>query len=56
MHLKLKEGAYHKATGTPAGEPIPKSTIKKDIHSTNEHKRKMAQFAENASHWHHGKK
>jgi hypothetical protein len=56
MHLKLKKGGLHRATGTPAGEKVPESKVQKGLHSSNEHMREMAQFAENASHWNKGKK
>lgn len=53
MHIKLKEGAYHKQKGIPMDEKIPVSTMEKDAHSDNETTRKRAQFALNARHWDH---
>lgn len=53
MHLKLKEGAYHKQTGVPSDKKIPQSTIEKDKHSSNPLTKKRAVFADNARHWKH---
>ncbi len=52
MAIKIKHpGRLHEALGIPKDKKIPKVKIKKAMHSKDPHMRKMAQFAENASHW-----
>lgn len=57
IHIKEShKGLLHKDTGTPKGQKIPESKITKAEHSSSAAVRKRAVFAENAKHWHHGKK
>lgn len=56
MHLSLKKGALHSQLGISQGKKIPHSTLEKAAHSNSPIERKRAQFALNASHWHHGSK
>lgn len=53
MGLHLKKGALHKELGVPEGETISHKKLEKAADSSNETLRKRAQFAINASHWHH---
>lgn len=41
--------SLHRATGTPAGETIPKKKVYKAEHSNSAHVRHMAQAAANAN-------
>lgn len=43
------KGGLHRATGTPAGETIPKKKVYKAEHSKDSHVRHMAQAAANAN-------
>jgi hypothetical protein len=57
IHLKKShEGLLHKDLNVPAGQPIPADNLEKALHSSDTAERKCAQFAENASHFHHPKK
>lgn len=47
----LKKGGLHKALGIKQGEKIPASKLQAHKNSSNEHMRKMIQFAINAKHW-----
>ena len=49
----IKKGAFHKWLGKSENEPITQADIAKGKASSDEHVRKMAQFAENAKHWSH---
>lgn len=54
IHIKPShEGKFHRATGTPAGQPIPESKIEAAEHSSSPAVRKEAVFAENAKHFDH---
>lgn len=53
MHLHLKEGALHHALHVGEGKKIPHGALEKAAHSGSPLMRKRAQFAINASHWHH---
>lgn len=54
MNLHLKHGALHSQLGIAQGKKIPHSTLEKAAHSGSPLERKRAQFALNASKWHHG--
>lgn len=59
MTIKIKkshEGLLHKNLGVAAGKPIPEAKLEKAKHSKSAAVRKRATFAENAKHFHHGKK
>jgi hypothetical protein len=57
IHIKKShEGLLHKDLDVPAGQPIPAAKLEKALHSSDPAERKRAQFAENASHFHHPKK
>lgn len=57
IHIKAShKGLLHKDLGVKSGSKIPVSKIKKAEHSSSAAVRKRAVFAENARHWHHGKK
>lgn len=45
MH-HLRKGGLHRALHVPEGEAIPKSKVEAATHSSNEHIRKMANFAQ----------
>ena len=53
---KSHEGLLHQNLHVPQGKPIPEAAIKKAEHSDDPAVRKRAQFADNAKHFHHGKK
>jgi hypothetical protein len=52
MH-HLRKGGLHKALGVSQGSTIPSDKVESATHSDNEHVRKMAQFAQNMSHFKH---
>ena len=54
MNLHLKKGALHRMLKVPEGSPIPEKKLEGALNIGSELERKRAQFAENASHWHHG--
>jgi len=57
IHIKKShEGLLHKELNVPLGQPIPAGKMEKALHSSDPAERKRAQFAENASHFHHPKK
>jgi hypothetical protein len=56
LDLHLKKGALHKELGVKSSQKIPHDKLAKALHSDSPLERKRAQFAENASHWHHGGK
>ena len=57
IHIKKShEGLLHKELNVPLGQPIPAAKMEKALHSSDPAERKRAQFAENASHFHHPKK
>lgn len=47
----LRKGGLHRALNVPENEDIPKDKIAKAANSSNPHLKKMAQMAENMSHW-----
>jgi len=53
---KSHEGLLHRKLGVPQGEKIPQSKLDEAKHSSSPALRKEANFAENAKHFHHGKK
>lgn len=44
MH-RLRKGGLHRALGVPEGEKIPAAKLEAARNSSNEHVRKMAEFA-----------
>jgi len=52
---QLRKGNLHKALGVAQGEQIPEEKVQAARHSTNEHVRKMAEFAHTMSKWNHKK-
>jgi hypothetical protein len=55
IHIKPShKGLLHEKLGVAQGKHIPASKIERAEHSSSPALRKEAQFAENASHWHHG--
>ena len=57
IHIKKShEGLLHKDLNVPTGQAIPTAKLEKALHSSDPAERKRAQFAENASHFHHPKK
>lgn len=55
LDLHLKKGALHKELGIKQGNKIPKDRLKEALGSKSPLERKRANFAINASHWHHGR-
>lgn len=53
LNLHLKKGALHKELHVSEGSKIPHDKLKSALGSKSPLERKRAQFAENASHWHH---
>lgn len=45
----LRKGGLHRALHVPEGEAIPKSKVEAATHSSNEHVRHMANFAQTMS-------
>lgn len=57
IHIKKShEGLLHKELHVPVDQPIPAAKLAEALHSSDPAERKRAQFAENASHFHHPKK
>jgi hypothetical protein len=57
IHIKKShEGLLHKELHVPVDQPIPAAKLAEALHSGDPSVRKRAQFAENASHFHHPKK
>ena len=57
IHIKKShEGLLHKDLNVPAGQSIPAAKLEQALHSSDPAERKRAQFAKNASHFHHPKK
>lgn len=57
IHIKKShEGLLHKDVGVSEDKAIPESKLQAAKHSSDPAVRKRATFAENAKHWHHGKK
>lgn len=57
IHIKPShEGLLHKDLGVGKDKPIPAGKLEKATHSKDPAVKKRAVFAENAKHWHHGKK
>lgn len=54
MHLQLKKGALHKQLGVPQGKKIGHDKLEKALAGGSPLERKRANFALNASKWHHG--
>lgn len=54
MDLHLKKGAFHRWLGKSEDEPITAADIEKGLKAGG-HAAKMANFAKNAKHFHHGK-
>jgi hypothetical protein len=52
MH-HLRKGGLHRALGVSTGSKIPAEKVEAATNSSNEHVRKMAQFAKNMSHFKH---
>jgi hypothetical protein len=50
----VRKGGFHKWLGKKEGEPITAEDIARGK-AAGGHAQKMAQFAENAKHWSHGK-
>ena len=56
IHIKKShEGLLHKDLNVPVGQPIPAAKVEKALQSSDPAERKRAQFAKNASHFHHPK-
>lgn len=53
MKLHLKHGALHRELGVKEGQKIPREKLLVALHSNDPLTRKRAQFAVNASKWHH---
>jgi len=49
----LRKGGLHKALGVPAGEKIPEDKLASARNSSNEHVKKMADFAHTMKSWKH---
>jgi hypothetical protein len=49
----LRKGGLHKALGVPAGEKIPDDKLESARNSSNEHVKKMAEFAHTMKSWKH---
>ena len=47
----LRKGGLHKALGVPAGEKIPEDKLASARNSSNEHVKKMADFAHTMKSW-----
>lgn len=47
----LRKGGLHKALGVPAGEKIPEDKLASARNSSNEHVKKMAEFAHTMKSW-----
>jgi len=57
IHIKKSHaGLLHEDLNVPLGQSIPAAKLEKALHSSDPAKRKRAQFAVNASHFHHPKK
>lgn len=50
----VRKGGFHKWLGKAEGEPITEADIEKGL-AAGGHAAKMANFARNAKHFHHGK-
>jgi len=56
IHIKkAHEGQLHKDLKVPLDDPIPAAKLEKALASSDPAIRKRAQFAKNASHFHHPK-
>lgn len=51
--FKVRKGGFHKWLGKKEDEPITEADIAKGK-AAGGHAAEMANFAENARHWHHG--
>lgn len=49
----LNKGGLHRALGVPEGQPIPAAKLSAAKNSSNEHVRKMANFASTMEGFHH---
>jgi hypothetical protein len=57
IHIKKShEGQIHKDLNVAPGDPIPAAKLAKALHSNDPAIQKRAQFAKNASQFHHPKK
>jgi hypothetical protein len=57
IHIKKShEGRLHKDLNVPLDDPIPAAKLEKALHSSDPAIQKRAQFAKNASLFHHPKK
>jgi hypothetical protein len=50
----VRKGNFHRWLGKKPDSPISAADISKGKNSDNPHVVKMATFAANAKHWHHG--
>ena len=50
---QLRKGNLHRALGVAEGDKIPAAKLSAARHSSNEHIRKMAEFAHTMSTWKH---